>query len=326
MNYLLCGTESFLIRKKLNEIINESVHGDAEMSVITYDASAPDFMMSALIEDASTIPFFTDTKVIVVKNCLFLSASGSLSDADAKLLESVLTVPNETAVLVFVLEKDKLDARKKIVKLVRKHCREFKFDELDSSEFIHVLKSKLKAYRIEMESEAIKELENRLAGSLSLMESELAKLSLMDRKVTKEDIELLVSRPLEDKAFDLVNAVLAGKMKEVFRIWKDLQVAKTDPILLNTLIGRQFHLILQVKLLAASGKAESTMAQILGAHPYSIKLAHQSSRLISSDLLKELIDDCAELDQKFKSGTVDRHLGFEHFLIHTVGRMKPCRH
>ncbi len=326
MNYLLCGTESFLIRKKLNEIIKETVPEETEMSVVTYDASAPDFMMSVLLEDASTIPFFTERKVIVVKNCCFLSASGSLSESDANMLISALKTPNETTVLVFVLEKDKLDARKKLVKAVRKHCREFKFDELESSEFTQVLKSKLKAYKIEMDKDAAQELEMRLAGSLLQMESELSKLSLLERRITKEDIELLVSRPLEDKAFDLVNAVLGGNMKNVFRIWKDLQVAKTDPILLNTLIGRQFHLIFQVKLLSKSNKAESTMAQILGAHPYSIKLAHQSSRLISSDLLMELINDCAELDQKFKSGVVDRHLGFEHFLIHTVGRMKACRH
>ena len=149
---------------------------------------------------------------------------------------------------------------------------------------------------------------------------------MCERKLNKEDIELLVSRPLEDKAFDLVNAVIAGKMKQVFRIWKDLQVAKTDPILLNTLIGRQFHLIYQVKLLSRAGKGESTMAQILSAHPYSIKLAHQNSRMISESLLKELISECAALDQKFKSGLVDRTLGFEHFLIHTAGRINACRH
>lgn len=325
MNYLLSGTESYLIRKKLNEIIKETVHDETEMSVVTYDASAPDFLMSMMLEDASTIPFFTERKVIVVKNCAFLSASGSISDSDAKLLESALSIPNETTILVFMLEKDKLDARKKIVKTLRKLCREFKFDALESSEFKSVLKSKLRSCHIEIDKDAMDEFEARLAGSLLKMESELAKLSLLEKRISKEDIELLISRPLEDKAFDLVNAVISGKMKEVFRIYRDLQVAKTDPILLNTLIGRQFHLILQVKLLSKSGKAESTMAQILGAHPYSIKLAHQSSRMISAEILKEIINDCAELDQKFKSGTIDRHLGFEHFLIHTVGRMKPCK-
>ena len=326
MNYLLSGTESYLMKKRLNEIIKEWVKDDPEMSLVTYDASMNDFMMSTLIEDASTIPFFTEHKVIVVKNCQFLSSTGSISETDTKILEKYLANPNESTVLVFMLEKDKLDARKKIVKTLKKVCREFKCDTLQSDEFTSVLRQHIKSRKIEMEKEAFAELETRLAGSLAQMESELEKLSLCERKLTKEDIELLVSRPLEDKAFDLVNAVIAGKMKSVFRIWRDLQVAKTDPILLTTLIGKQFHLIYQVKLLAKAGKGESTMAQILSAHPYSIKLAYQNSRMISESLLKELISDCASLDQKFKSGLVDRTLGFEHFLIHTAGRINSCRH
>ncbi len=326
MNVLLCGSESYLIKKKLNEIIRDTVQQQDEMSVVTYDASSPDFVMSVLIEDASTIPLFTEKKVIVVKNCLFLSASGSISEHDAKMLEKALSVSNETAVLVLILENEKLDARKKIVKAVRKYCREYKFDSLDDMEFSKVLKSKLKSLGIQMEKDAFDELEKRLGGSLARMENELEKLSFMNRCCTKQDIELLISRPLEDTAFDLVNAVISGNMKQIFRIWKDLQVSKTDPILLNTLIGRQFHLIFQVQMLSKTGKSETAMAQILGAHPYSIKLAHQNSRKISENLLKDLIKDCAELDQKFKSGTIDRHLGFEHFLIHAAGRLKTCRH
>ena len=326
MNYLLCGSESYLIKKKLNEIIQETVHNELEMSVVTYDASAPDFNMSVMIEDASTIPFFTEKKVLVVKNCSFLSASGNLSESDAKLLEKLLSSVNDTTVLVFILENEKLDARKKIVKFMRKVCREFKFDALESNDFSRVLKNKVKSCGIEISHDAFEELERRLAGSLSQMENELEKLSLLNRPVAIEDIQMLVTRVLEDKAFDLVNAVISGNMKEIFRIWKDLQVSKTDPILLNSLIGRQFHLILQVQILSKSGKSEATMAQILGAHPYSIKLAHQNAKKISTSLLKELIQDCADLDQKFKSGTIDRQLGFEHFLIHTAGRIKPCKH
>ena len=90
MNYLLSGTESYLMKKRLNEIIKEWVKDDPEMSLVTYDASMNDFMMSTLIEDASTIPFFTEHKVIVVKNCQFLSTTGSISEADTKILEKYL--------------------------------------------------------------------------------------------------------------------------------------------------------------------------------------------------------------------------------------------
>ena len=173
--------------------------------------------------------------MIVVKNCQFLSSTGSISETDTKILEKYLAHPNESTVLVFMLEKDKLDARKKIVKTLKKVCREFKCDTLQSEEFSSVLRQHIKSRKIEMDKEAFAELETRLAGSLAQMESELEKLALCERKLTKEDIELLVSRPLEDKAFDLVNAVIAGKMKSVFRIWKDLQVDTVEHLYLHTL-------------------------------------------------------------------------------------------
>ena len=325
MNYLLIGNESYLIKKKMNEIIKEWAKDDLELSVVTYDASSSLFSISMLVEDASTIPFFTQNKILVVKNCTFLSTSGSLNEQDIKSLENYLNHPCETSVLIFVLENEKLDARKKIVKTIKKACREYKLDALQNDEFSSVLRNSLRQRNIYLDNDALNELETRLAGSLALMETELDRLMLVEKHLSKEDIELLVSRPLEDKAFDLVNAVLHGKMKPVYRMWKDLQVSKTDPILLNTLIGRQFHLIYQVKLLSKTGKSEQIMAQILWVHPYSVKLSHQNSRSISTKLLQQLIQDCAELDQKFKSGQIDRTLGFEHFLIHTAGRMNTCR-
>ena len=54
-------------------------------------------------------------------------------------------------------------------------------------------------------------------------------------------------------------------------------------------------------------------AQQLKVHPFRVKKAHEAVARLNSERLLEILNDLAELDQRFKSGTLDRRLGFEMF-------------
>lgn len=90
------------------------------MNKLVYDADTTD--LDVILEDAMTIPFFSDCKIILVYHANFLSAANEHA-VDTAALERYLDDPLESTVLVLIGDFEKLDARKKIVKRCRKHAR-----------------------------------------------------------------------------------------------------------------------------------------------------------------------------------------------------------
>ena len=315
MNYIIHGEEAYLLKKNKKEIIAQWISDENEMSVVEYDAANKDFSIAHVVEDAQTIPFFTEYKVIVINNPTFLSATGSINEKDNNLLSSYLNDSNSSTIIIFYLENIKLDSRKKIVKTLKKSARDIKCDKLDASQFNAYLNDKIKTMEIKIDKNAYQELLSRLNNDLTILNNELNKLQLYEKHITLKDVEDLVSRPLEDKAYELVNAIVGKNLKKTFKIYQDLCVNKVNQIMLITIIGRQFRMMYTVKQLTLDGNSEQSIATKIKVHPYPVKLAKQASMYIEFDDLLALLNECAKLDQKIKNGTIDKDLGFELFLI-----------
>lgn len=321
MNYILLGNESYFLKKKKKEIINEWIGEFDEMCVEEIDASTKHFNVQQIIDEASTMPFFSEYKILIISNPLFLGSQVSIDEKDAQLLTNYVSKSNPSTILIFYLEDIKVDSRKKVVKELRKNCREFECNKLNEGEFYSFVSAELKNKKISITKDATSELCARLDNSIELFFHELEKLELYSDNITINQIELLVSRPLESKAYEIVNAVVSGDHKKATQCWYDFETTKIDPNMLLTLIGKQFEMMYQVYVLDKKGYSEQSIARELNMHPYPVKLAKQSLRKTSLSSLKLLIDECAKLDQDFKMGKVDRKIGFEVFLLKTTGRM-----
>lgn len=314
MNYCLYGTEGLLIKEKLEEIKKEWLKEDC-FNLNIYDYSKNDFNLSKIIEDCWTIPFLSEYKIIVIRNATFLSTTTSLSESDQKLLIDYLKKSCSSTILVFIGEFEKMDSRKKLVKELNKSAKVYLCNPLDEPQFKAYVKDCLKKHSIVLSQDALNELLSRLKPNMLAFQNVLEQLSLYPDEIDLEVIQALIKRPLEDNVFDLTDALVKQNLKKCLHIWRDLQVVNTDPIGLLGLISTQFRLLYQIKVLTLQGNSESLMASTLKVHPYRVKLAKEASSFISLQRLAEIVKACANLDQQFKSGTVDRNLGFENFLI-----------
>lgn len=315
MNYCVVGNESLLVKEKIESITKQWMKEDNGLNSILYDASASDFSIAALLEDCWTIPFFAEIKVILVRNANFLSTSGSLSDQDQTNLLQYFQKPCETTVLILTGDFEKMDSRKKIVKSMSKLVQCYQCNQMDAPQFHAYVSQCCQRNNLNLDKAAMDELLSRLLPDMLSFQQVLAKLTLYPDVLDANAIAHLVSRPLEDNVFELVDAVVKQDLKKAMHLWRDLQVINTDPIGLVSLIGGQFRLLYQVRVLHDQGSSESSMASTLKVHPYRVKLAHESARKINKERLSYLILLSATLDQDFKSGIVDRFVGFENFLI-----------
>ena len=118
--YLLCGEEMYLkvqYKKKLQEAVLGS---DDTMNLNIYIGKGID--TRAVIEQAETMPFFADHRVILIEN------SGLFKTANEELAEYLKKVPDET---VFIFVEDEVDKRGKMYKAVKSVGRIVEFNRQD---------------------------------------------------------------------------------------------------------------------------------------------------------------------------------------------------
>ena len=150
---------------------------------------------------------------------------------------------------------------------------------------------------------------------METIQKEMDKLELYQGVLDENVVPSLINRPLEEDVFQLVDAVVEKNKGKAFHIWQDLCVSNTDAIYLIALLAGQFRFLFEVKNLMVKGYEKDEIAHALNAHPYRVKLSMEKARSLSIKSLMAMLDKLASLDQKLKSGLLDKKLGFEMFLL-----------
>ena len=316
MNYVLYGEEQYELESALSRILKQHHIEKDDLNMITYDALQSD--MQTIMEDATTIPFFAEQKVILVRNANFLSTVND-TDMDISLLDKYLDAPMESTILIFTGSFEKMDARKKIVKKMQKTCKVLQFHRLDALGKQNYIREEIKRRNLSVEPNAFLELDQRLPLDIRSIKAEMEKLELFGGVIDVSVVEQLVNRPLEDDVFQLVNAVVDRDLKKAFSLWYDLCVLNKHAIYLTALLAGQFRFLYQVKVLMDQGAGKDMIVSKLGAHPYRVQITMQNARKLSTPYLLHILSKLAVLDQKMKGGQLDKKLGFEMFLLELQG-------
>ena len=311
--YLIYGTEEYLIKKELSKIIDKSnINID---NIIRYNLNEEN--ISKVIDEASTISMFEDIKFIICENCSFLTGSNKKEiDHDIDSLVKYINNPFSDVYLVFIVNEEKLDDRKKVVKELKKLSNVIECKKLESHDLNNYIYKYFKDNGYNIEMNLVRLIIDKVKYDLANIINECDKLMLYkdtDKNITKEDIDNIIIETMEDNIFELTNSIMQKDVKKSIKIYKDLLLKGEEPIKLIVMIANQFRLILQVKLMVKNGYNQIDMANVIKEHPYRVKLA-----LSSNYTEKELIDNIKKLyklDYDIKTGNVDKNFGFELFLL-----------
>ncbi len=319
--YTLIGTEKFLIESFKDTLKKEIMFDESDdLNVISFDMT--EIEIGEVIHEAETIPFFGDRKVIFVENPYFLTPEKKKNDLnhDMNALENYLKNPLETTVLVFVANVEKLDERKKIVKLLKKESTIISVAPMDDKALKPYVKKYIESEGFVIDKNAFEELLFLTDMNLTRVMNELDKLFLYkshDKKITKQDVTNLIPKSLEHNIFDLSQHVLGNQAQSSVALYQDLRIAGEETIKIISILLGQIRLLLQIKILTEMNYQQSNMTDTLKIHPYRIKLGVQQSRSLKKETLGNMLDELVELDYQIKTGQIDKELGFEMFLLKT---------
>ena len=307
--YLIYGNDYSLIKKEINKITS------GIKDIVKYDLSFN--KIDELLDDASCISMFEDKKVLIGENALFLTSIKENINHNFDYLTKYIKDNNNHNIVILTVISDKIDERKKIVKDIKKYCKVIYKSLIQEKDMPNFVINEFKENNYKIDYKTAVYFVNYVGKNIDILSSEINKMIIYKENnyiITKDDINEISSRGLNDNVFDFTNAIMNKDLNKMYECLNDLLIIGEDPIKIISLLANQFLFIYQVKLLDQNGKNQNDIKEILKVHPYRIQLAMNTNFLVYelSDILKKL----HELDFKIKTGSVDKKAGLEDFLLH----------
>lgn len=307
--YLLYGEEAYLRRQCCDNLKRALVSEDDTMNCSIY--SGKDINVNEVVDMAGTMPFFAERRLIIVENSGFFKTG-----SNDRLIELLKNMP-ETAYIIFVEEE--VDKRSKLYKAVTANGYAANCEVQDEAVLKKWIMSLLKKENKLITADALSLLLDKTGANMENIRREVEKLicyKYFDEGITAEDVEELCTIQLQNRIFDMVEAVAAKDQKKALTLYYDLLALKEAPMKILALIARQFNMLLQVKEMKQKGYSESTISQQTGLNVYFLKKKYipQAAQFQLSKL-GEALRACVEAEESVKTGKMPDILSVELIIV-----------
>ncbi|WP_278554028.1 DNA polymerase III subunit delta [Companilactobacillus farciminis] len=315
--YLITGKEQVFIKeiqKSFKEIMSAE---EREMNFSNFDLE--EVSIADLINEAISAPFFGERRLVFAQHPYFLTGekTKNVIEQNVDLLIKYIQDPTPSTILVIFASYDKLDARKKITKQLKKLATVVDAGQMEGPVLNRTIKADLNKAGYEIEPTALELLINKTKGNYSLITNQLDKLklySLQTKKIDQTAVNELVPQSLEDNVFDLTTQILNKNIYKAEELYNQFLLQKIDPILLVAIIISQLRLLIQIQILSEKGLSEGTIAKNLRLNPYRVKYSYRQAKSLNRKRLQVMYSDCVNLDYQIKSGQGDKELLFDLFI------------
>ncbi len=304
--YLLYGEEAYL-RKQYRDRLKEAIIGDDTMNYHYYEGK--DISVGELIDQAETMPFFAEKRLIVIEN------SGLLKSGGEQLAE-YLASPAQTAYLLFV--EAEVDKRSKLYKAIQSKGCAVEFAIQDESTLKRWVLGMMKKENKKISENALNYLLDKTGTDMENIRKETEKLfcyCLEKDVVTEEDIEEICTKRITNHIFDMVSAIADKKQKRALELYYELLALKEPPMRILFLIARQYNLLLQVKELHKKGYQNKAIGEKVGLPGFIAgKYVTQASRFEAEDI-RAALEACVAAEEAIKTGRMNDTMSVELLII-----------
>lgn len=316
--YVLYGSEKYRMDEFVQFMLEQLVPEDnRELAITKMDTS--EMPVELVVEEAETPPFLVERKVILVKDQSIFGTGkdGKMEHRTDRLLQ-YMAEPMDTTIIIFMVQGEKLDERKKTSKAAKSVDAVLAFNPFSAEELVQWVIKQAEQRQCIIEEQAVDVLIRSAGTKLQALSSEMEKLCLyvgQSQQIDVHAVESLVPKNTEQNVFQLVEDIIGKRTDRALSTLHELLKQKEEPIKIVALIVRQLRIMLQVKELTGQSFSQQQAASQLGLHPYAVKMAAEQARSHPASALAAWLTEAAELDYEMKSGRVEKTLGLELFIM-----------
>ena len=306
MVILISSSQNELINAQLEKLKKTNLSEINEFTYSFYDRNFIEF--ENIIEDLETVSFY-DRRMVVVKNF-------DNKDYDS-LKKYIDKEDNDDVTLVLIFNA--IDKKSQLYNLIKNKGKVIEISDVDKKDMARVIKKLFENHEVSIYDDALNEFISRVDFDLTLIKNEIFKLKALDKKITLEDVENLVSKKLDDNIFDILDGIINENYNKSLKTYHGLLKNGYKSVAIIPVIASSLRFIYQVKELYSEGYSNDEIAQTLKCHPYRVKINLKNSYNYSKKDILKLLDELFQLDYNIKSGKVNMDQGLELFILRREG-------
>ena len=305
--YLLYGEEQYLIRQYRDKIIKASVpEGDTmNFSAFSGDGINP----KEIIDLAETLPFFADSRLILIED------SGFFKKSPEELADYFAEVPKTTR---FLFVEKEVDKRSKLYKALTKMGNAVEFKQQTDEILSRWVGSRIKKEGKNITRDAYNLFIQKTGTDMENIDKELEKLicyCLEKEIIEPADVEAVTTEQISNKIFEMVDAISTHQQKKALELYYDLLALKEPPMRILFLITRQFQILLTVKVMTNKGFGNKDIAAKAGCPEWAVKKYQSQARSYSVEQLRGALEQGGSYEEAVKTGKMNDQMAVELFLI-----------
>jgi len=306
--YLLYGPERYLADHYEN-LIRARVSEDDPTGLNTDVFTGKSAAFPAIENAVNSLPFMARRRLVLLRDTGLLAA-GRKDDSEA--VCGLIPIIPESAVVLFV--EYEADKRLKLYKKIAECGRIVECTPPKEAQLIKWAANICARNGARISPGACAALLRTVPADMNAIYSELGKLIAYkgnEGEITPEDIAAVCVKSPEARIFALVDAVGGKNARLALAEYANLLYARESPIMILTMIARQFRIILQCKLFAAQGRRAGEIAELTGQRDFVIRQVLGQARNFTEESLIRALSDCLETDVSIKTGKLKDALAVE---------------
>jgi len=315
---LFFGEDTFYIKNKVKQSIREFEADDFNIS--TYDLD--EVLLTEALNDAWTIPFISERKVVVCQNAHFLSPTKpkKMLNHNVDYLKEYLENPAENTLLIITVPQQKLDERLAIVKRIKKQAKVVECKLKSGQDLVAWAKRQVGNLGMTIDQDALSEFMKRVSHSTEFAFLEMRKLLLYaqsEKHIDKLMIENVITKNIEDNVYEITNAILARNHQEALRIYKDLTLYSEDPLRILGIIIRKYREMLETKMVLETNQEPNAVQNYFNVSSGRAYYMMQNAKSVPTEKIKLHLKHLEKLDYHIKTGRIDKKMALELFILST---------
>lgn len=305
--YLLYGEEQYLIRQYRDKIKKAAVPEGDTMNFTAF--SGEGINPKEIIDLAETLPFFADSRLILIED------SGFFKKSPEELVEYFAEVPESTR---FLFVEKEVDKRSRLYKALTKMGNAVEFKQQTDEILSRWVGSRIKKEGKNITRDAYHLFIQKAGTDMENIDKELEKLICycLDKEIIEPaDVEAVTTEQISNKIFEMVDAISTHQQKKALELYYDLLALKEPPMRILFLITRQFQILLTVKIMTNKGFGNKDIASKAGCPEWAVKKYQGQARSYSVEQLRGALEQGGSYEEAVKTGKMNDQMAVELFLV-----------
>jgi len=307
--YLLCGDEPYLIKMYRDKLKKAIIPESESLNYAYYDNVNDNF--DKIRDFADTMPFFGDRRLIIIDKASAFKKDWGLADY-------VPDIPETTTI---VIAEEDVDKRSRLYKAIQKHGAVMELKKPGLSDIKTFVAGRLKKAGKNITTQNCDYFVECVGDDLNSLVNEIEKCIAHagDKdQVDRSDIDAVCSMQIENKIFDMVDAIIRHDANNVYRLYGDLMALRENQFGIMAVIRRNYNQLLVIRELMDSGCSVAETASRTKMADWLVRKKMQSVKSYDADRIRKAIEKIADTEYSIKTGDMDQEIGTEIMLANLL--------